>query len=123
VRAVHLAASFFNSVVLKGILQLQETYGIDTKTEQSIQYFLDRFLMSRISVRMLINQHVLMFSESVDTAAGHIGSIHTHCKVLDVVQDAYDNAKFLCEQYYLSSPDVEVVVENGMLCKFKRVKF
>jgi hypothetical protein len=40
-----------------GILQLQETYGINAKMEQSIQYFLDRFLMSRISVRMLINQH------------------------------------------------------------------
>jgi len=40
-----------------GILQVQETYGIDTKTEQNIQYFLDRFLMSRISIRMLINQH------------------------------------------------------------------
>jgi hypothetical protein len=40
-----------------GILQVQETYGIDSKTEQNIQYFLDRFLMSRISIRMLINQH------------------------------------------------------------------
>jgi hypothetical protein len=44
-----------------GILQVQETYGIDTKTEQNIQYFLDRFLMSRISIRMLINQHGMYF--------------------------------------------------------------
>lgn len=44
---------------LKGIMQLQETYGIDPKTEQNIQYFLDRFLMSRISIRMLINQHCM----------------------------------------------------------------
>lgn len=40
-------------------MQLQETYGIDPKTEQNIQYFLDRFLMSRISIRMLINQHCM----------------------------------------------------------------
>lgn len=43
--------------IAMGIVQLQETYGIDQKTEQNIQYFLDRFLMSRISIRMLINQH------------------------------------------------------------------
>jgi hypothetical protein len=40
-------------------MQVEETYGIDTKTGQNIQYFLDRFLMSRISIRMLINQHCI----------------------------------------------------------------
>ena len=44
-------------LVQQGILQVQETYGIDSKTEQNIQYFLNRFLMSRIGIRMLINQH------------------------------------------------------------------
>lgn len=47
--------------IAMGIVQLQETYGIDQKTEQNIQYFLDRFLMSRISIRMLINQHCNFF--------------------------------------------------------------
>lgn len=41
----------------QGVLELKESHDIDHHTEHSIQYFLDRFYMSRISIRMLINQH------------------------------------------------------------------
>jgi pyruvate dehydrogenase kinase 2/3/4 len=30
-----------------------------------------------------------------------------------VVRDAYENAKFLCDQYYLASPDLEVKEHNS----------
>ncbi|KAG7280624.1 hypothetical protein CRUP_023243, partial [Coryphaenoides rupestris] len=35
-----------------------------------------------------------------------IGSIDPHCAVAEVVQDAYQSAKMLCDQYYLNSPDL-----------------
>lgn len=95
-----------------GILQVQETYGIDTKTEQNIQYFLDRFLMSRISIRMVINQHLLMFNEEKPDHPMQIGAIDLHCDVKDVLEDAYNNAKFLCDQYYLCAPDVDFDCHN-----------
>ncbi len=99
-----------------GILQVEETYGIDSKTGQNIQYFLDRFLMSRISIRMLINQHLLMFSqdfkENYDEKNTQIGSIDPECDVVQVLQDAFLNAKFLCDQYYLCSPSIELVTKN-----------
>lgn len=41
----------------QGVLELKDSYEIDLHTENSIQYFLDRFYMSRIGIRMLINQH------------------------------------------------------------------
>lgn len=41
----------------QGVLELKELHKVDQQTENSIQYFLDRFYMSRISIRMLINQH------------------------------------------------------------------
>lgn len=41
----------------QGVLELKESHDVDCHTEHSIQYFLDRFYMSRISIRMLINQH------------------------------------------------------------------
>lgn len=41
----------------QGVLELKESHDVDVQTENNIQYFLDRFLMSRISIRMLINQH------------------------------------------------------------------
>jgi pyruvate dehydrogenase kinase 2/3/4 len=67
-------------------LQVQQTYGIDSKMEQNIQYFLDRFLMSRISIRMLINQHVLMFFEKKPQHPGQIGSIDPHTDVKAVLE-------------------------------------
>uniref|UniRef100_A0A8C1UXD2 Protein-serine/threonine kinase n=1 Tax=Cyprinus carpio TaxID=7962 RepID=A0A8C1UXD2_CYPCA len=41
----------------QGVVEYKETYGTDPITSQNIQYFLDRFYMSRISIRMLLNQH------------------------------------------------------------------
>lgn len=43
----------------QGVIELKETQGgyVEPLLETSIQYFLDRLYMSRISIRMLINQH------------------------------------------------------------------
>lgn len=41
----------------QGVMELKDSHEIDLHTENSIQYFLDRFYMSRIGIRMLINQH------------------------------------------------------------------
>uniref|UniRef100_A0AAZ3NZ04 Protein-serine/threonine kinase n=1 Tax=Oncorhynchus tshawytscha TaxID=74940 RepID=A0AAZ3NZ04_ONCTS len=70
----------------QGVIEYKSVFGQDPVTNQNIQYFLDRFYMSRISIRMLINQH-----------------------------NAYRSAKLVCDQYYLSSPDLmlqEINVNN-----------
>ena len=41
----------------QGIIEYKEAFAQDLVTNQNIQYFLDRFYLSRISIRMLINQH------------------------------------------------------------------
>uniref|UniRef100_V9LEQ3 Protein-serine/threonine kinase n=1 Tax=Callorhinchus milii TaxID=7868 RepID=V9LEQ3_CALMI len=41
----------------QGVIEYKESFGEDHMTSQNVQYFLDRFYMSRISIRMLINQH------------------------------------------------------------------
>ncbi|XP_072387695.1 pyruvate dehydrogenase (acetyl-transferring) kinase, mitochondrial isoform X1 [Diabrotica undecimpunctata] len=100
----------------QGVLELKESHDVDQHTEHSIQYFLDRFYMSRISIRMLINQHIklfsaLLFGGQLENAPGpnsskYIGCIDTQCDVVSVIKDAYENARFLCDQYYLASPDL-----------------
>ncbi|XP_061912883.1 pyruvate dehydrogenase (acetyl-transferring) kinase isozyme 2, mitochondrial [Entelurus aequoreus] len=93
----------------QGIIQYKETFPQDAVTNQNIQYFLDRFYMSRISIRMLINQHTLIFDGTTNPVHPNtIGSIEPHCQVGDVVQDAYHSAKMLCEHYYLRSPDLHL---------------
>lgn len=41
----------------QGVLEYRDSPKMDPFTNQNIQYFLDRFYMNRISIRMLINQH------------------------------------------------------------------
>ncbi|XP_023262583.1 pyruvate dehydrogenase (acetyl-transferring) kinase isozyme 2, mitochondrial-like [Seriola lalandi dorsalis] len=91
----------------QGIIEYKEAFPHDPVTNQNIQYFLDRFYMSRISIRMLINQHTLIFDGTTNPVHPNtIGSIDPHCQVGDVVQDAFYSAKMLCDQYYLRSPDL-----------------
>ncbi|KAM6268936.1 pyruvate dehydrogenase (acetyl-transferring) kinase isozyme 1, mitochondrial isoform 2-T2 [Porphyrio hochstetteri] len=61
----------------QGVTEYKESFGIDPVTSQNVQYFLDRFYMSRISIRMLLNQHY-----------------------------GYESAKRLCDLYYMSSPEL-----------------
>ena len=51
-------------VMAQGVLELKESHHVDKQTETSIQYFLDRFYMSRISLKMLLNQHIMLFDGS-----------------------------------------------------------
>ncbi|KAM9463114.1 pyruvate dehydrogenase (acetyl-transferring) kinase isozyme 2, mitochondrial [Clarias gariepinus] len=95
----------------QGVIEYKEAFGQDN---QNIQYFLDRFFTSRISIRMLINQHTLIFDGATNPVHPNtIGSIDPHCKVSDVVKDAYESAKMLCDQYYLSSPDLVLREHNS----------
>ncbi|RXN01248.1 hypothetical protein EOD39_7355 [Acipenser ruthenus] len=79
-----------NSVIptmAQGVIEYKESFGVDPVTNQNVQYFLDRFYMSRISIRMLINQHTLIFEGSTNPAhPKHIGSIDPNCDVVEVVK-------------------------------------
>ncbi|XP_030387128.1 pyruvate dehydrogenase (acetyl-transferring) kinase, mitochondrial isoform X2 [Scaptodrosophila lebanonensis] len=94
----------------QGVIEMKENEGgqVDAPIESSIQYFLDRLYMSRISIRMLINQHTLLFGLNPHSGGRHIGCLDPACDLSDVVRDAYENARFLCDQYYLTSPTLEI---------------
>ncbi|XP_069760765.1 pyruvate dehydrogenase (acetyl-transferring) kinase isozyme 2, mitochondrial-like isoform X3 [Narcine bancroftii] len=99
----------------QGVIEYKESFCEDSITTQNVQYFLDRFYMSRISIRMLINQHTLIFGGTTNPAhPKHIGSIDPDCEVVNVVKDAYETAKLLCDQYYMDSPTLEVDQHNAM---------
>uniref|UniRef100_A0A8B9M2Y8 Protein-serine/threonine kinase n=1 Tax=Astyanax mexicanus TaxID=7994 RepID=A0A8B9M2Y8_ASTMX len=82
----------------QGVVEYKEAYGTDPITSQNMQYFLDRFYMSRISIRMLLNQHseILLLTVS-----------DTKCLFV-AVADAYENARSLCDRYYMNSPELQL---------------
>ncbi|KRY66781.1 [Pyruvate dehydrogenase (acetyl-transferring)] kinase, mitochondrial [Trichinella pseudospiralis] len=99
----------------EGLMEMKATHGIDPVTQNNIQYFLNRFYLSRISVRMLIYQHVIIFSDEAHpfyTSSRHIGCIDPNCNVVSIIEDAYENAKFLCDRYYVTSPGIKIETIN-----------
>ncbi|KAF0302080.1 [Pyruvate dehydrogenase (acetyl-transferring)] kinase isozyme 4, mitochondrial [Amphibalanus amphitrite] len=98
----------------EGVIEMKQSVKLDTSTENNIQYFLDRFYMSRISIRMLINQHTLLFGKQrKEAGVGQVGCIDPFCNVVHVIEDAAANARFLCDRYYLASPEIEITQVNG----------
>ncbi|XP_067865946.1 pyruvate dehydrogenase kinase, isozyme 4 [Heterodontus francisci] len=98
----------------QGVIEYKDAFGVDPVTNQNVQYFLNRFYLSRISIRMLINQHTLVFDGRSNPAhPKHIGGIDPNCDVVQVVKDACESAKMLCDQYYLTSPEVVINQFNG----------
>ncbi|XP_019315231.1 pyruvate dehydrogenase (acetyl-transferring) kinase isozyme 1, mitochondrial isoform X2 [Panthera pardus] len=100
----------------QGVIEYKESFGVDPVTSQNVQYFLDRFYMSRISIRMLLNQHSLLFggkSKGSPSHRKHIGSINPNCNVVEVIKDGYENARRLCDLYYINSPELELEELNA----------
>ncbi|CAB1328500.1 unnamed protein product [Coregonus sp. 'balchen'] len=95
----------------QGVVEYKETYGTDPIVSQNVQYFLDRFYMSRISIRMLLNQHTLLFGGKVRVNPAHpkqIGSIDPHCSVTEVVREVIAS-----HLQFLHFPIVSTVKDDG----------
>lgn len=97
--------------VAQGVIEYKDKFGFDPFISNNVQYFLDRFYTNRISFRMLMNQHTLLFGDAT-AHPKHIGGIDPACHVTEVVRDAYDTAKMLCEQYYNMAPQLNVKEVN-----------
>ncbi|XP_071357518.1 pyruvate dehydrogenase (acetyl-transferring) kinase isozyme 2, mitochondrial-like isoform X2 [Trachinotus anak] len=72
----------------QGVIEYKDAFGRhDAVTDHNIQYFLDRFYTSRISIRMLVNQHTLVFNGNTNPAHPNtIGCIDSTCDVTEVVR-------------------------------------
>jgi pyruvate dehydrogenase kinase 2/3/4 len=83
----------------------------------NIQYFLDRLYTSRISTRMLINQHTALFTnlERVDSNGRQmVGTIDMNCEIEPIVKQAYLAARDICEYHYMVAPELDLKLVNGV---------
>lgn len=74
-----------------------------------MQAWLDRFYMSRIGIRFLIGQHVALNTQQAHE--DYVGIICTQANVHDIVQEAIENARFVCEEHYamFKGPPVQLI--------------
>ncbi len=96
------------ATIAKGVLEWKALENRADVIDSSIQAFLDRFYLSRIGIRMLIGQHIALNKEPVRN--DFVGIICKNTNVGELSQDAIDNARFICEQYYglYEAPNVEL---------------
>ncbi len=80
----------------------------------TIETFLDRFYLSRIGMRMLTGQHIALCQAHFDPSSApkdYVGIICTNTHVGDIAQDAIDNVRFICSEYFslYAAPEVQVI--------------
>ncbi|KAL1685973.1 mitochondrial branched-chain alpha-ketoacid dehydrogenase kinase-domain-containing protein [Schizophyllum commune] len=79
-----------------------------------IQAWLDRFYMSRIGIRFLIGQHIAL--NSPERHEDYVGIICTSANVHDIVLEAIENARFVCEEHYamFAAPPVQLICPKNL---------
>ncbi|KAF5392309.1 hypothetical protein D9757_001450 [Collybiopsis confluens] len=79
-----------------------------------MQQWLDRFYLSRIGIRFLIGQHIALNTQ--EPHADYVGIICTNANVHDIIEEAIENARFVCEEHYalFSSPPVQLICPTNL---------
>ncbi|KAF8628080.1 hypothetical protein AX15_004100 [Amanita polypyramis BW_CC] len=101
------------ATVAQGVLEWKRLMGAQN-IGLDIQAWLDRFYLSRIGIRFLIGQHV-----ALNTQQGHqnyVGIICTKANVHDILQEAIENARFVCEEHYamFKGPPVQLICPRNL---------
>ncbi|KAG8869957.1 hypothetical protein FRB97_000564 [Tulasnella sp. 331] len=99
------------TTVAQGVLEWKQNRGktATQETPREIQDWLDRFYMSRIGIRFLIGQHVAL--NTLEPHEDWVGIICTKSNVHDIVTEAIENARFVCEDHYalFRGPPVQLI--------------
>ncbi|GMH53596.1 hypothetical protein TrRE_jg9207 [Triparma retinervis] len=78
---------------------------MDFEEMQNMHDFLDNFYMSRIGIRMLIGQYLSLRQPPMND---YIGMICSETSPAKIVQQAVDDATFMCTRKYGDAPSVVV---------------
>ena len=109
-RSPHFIVNTFLAMGINEYKRRRQRMQIDS----SIQNFLDRFYMSRIGIRMLIGQHIALNTNPAEE--NYVGIICTKTNVKELAQEAIENARFVCEDYYglFEAPKVQLVCKPDL---------
>ncbi|TFK62959.1 mitochondrial pyruvate dehydrogenase [Pluteus cervinus] len=101
------------TTVAQGVLEWKKSQNA-ANIGHDIQAWLDRFYMSRIGIRFLIGQHVALNTQQAHE--DYVGIICTQANVHDIVQEAIENARFVCEEHYamFKGPPVQLICPKDL---------
>ncbi|TFK46737.1 mitochondrial pyruvate dehydrogenase [Heliocybe sulcata] len=101
------------TTVAQGVLEWKRSQNA-TNIGYDIQAWLDRFYLSRIGIRFLIGQHIALNTHQPHP--DYVGIICTQSNVHDIVREAIENARFVCEEHYglFKGPPVELICPHDL---------
>jgi pyruvate dehydrogenase kinase 2/3/4 len=96
------------TTVAQGVLEWKKTHNV-RHIGLDMQGWLDRFYMSRIGIRFLIGQHIALNQHIPDP--DYVGIISTRANVHEIISEAIENARFVCEEHYalFRSPPIQLI--------------
>jgi len=107
IRRRHLDTVPQMAMAVVKLKQSKREENISEGVSDTIQYFLDRLYISRISIHMLIS-HFNALQGQKHTLTGMVGTIDQNCDVVDVTRCAYDAAAGLCDGEYFDHPKMVI---------------
>ena len=61
---------------------------------------------------MLMHQHTTLFGPEAEIDSDRVGMIDPNCRIAGVIKQSYQQASFLCEEYYSCAPELDITVRN-----------
>lgn len=101
------------TTVAQGVLEWKRSCNAKN-INLDVQSWLDRFYLSRIGIRFLIGQHVAL--NTLQPHPDYVGIICTRSNVHDIVHEAIENARFVCEEHYamFKGPPVQLICPKDL---------
>ncbi|PIL23646.1 hypothetical protein GSI_14959 [Ganoderma sinense ZZ0214-1] len=101
------------TTVAQGVLEWKRSQNA-RNINLDVQHWLDRFYMSRIGIRFLIGQHIAL--NTLQPHPDYVGIICTSANVHDIVHEAIENARFVCEEHYsmFKGPPVQLICPKDL---------
>jgi len=96
------------TTVAQGVLEWKRSQN-EKNIGYDMQSWLDRFYLSRIGIRFLIGQHIALNTHQ--SHKDYVGIICINSNVHDIVHEAIENARFVCEEHYglFKGPPVQLI--------------
>ncbi|KAH6906630.1 mitochondrial branched-chain alpha-ketoacid dehydrogenase kinase-domain-containing protein [Coprinopsis sp. MPI-PUGE-AT-0042] len=101
------------TTIARGVLEWKRSQNA-SQICPDIQAWLDCFYLSRIGIRFLIGQHIALSTQPAHS--DYVGIIGTKVNIYDIVQEAIENARFVCQEHYsmFQGPPVELVCPQSL---------
>ncbi|EKM57937.1 uncharacterized protein PHACADRAFT_116406 [Phanerochaete carnosa HHB-10118-sp] len=101
------------TTVAQGVLEWKRSCNAKN-INLDVQTWLDRFYLSRIGIRFLIGQHVAL--NTLQPHPDYVGIICTRSNIHDIVHEAIENARFVCEDHYamFKGPPVQLICPKDL---------